>query len=193
MAARRGRPKKENAVRKPCGESTGEEIIPAPFNMAGVKDVEVVHEGKILHLRQRKPELQRLFEEGRLREHFRIAGEQYAQLVMDYRRSLDAPKPNASVSRPEGRTGQEGNVWDAMAPDEQEALAGFCARLERRYDQVWVLLLDRFNGISVKRAVDALCLNDEGLHGDRLELAKDGLKLLAKHWGIEERKDKKTA
>jgi hypothetical protein len=24
-------------------------------------------------------------------------------------------------------------------------------------------------------------------------LAKDGLKLLAKHWGIEERKDKKTA
>jgi len=181
--ARRGRPKKENAVRKPCGESTGEEIIPPPFNMTGIAEKEVVHEGKILQLRKRVSELERLYDEGRIRERQRIAGERYADLVRRYRiHILGAPSPEAKVSQPEGPRGYDDVDMELLDIERQKAIQEDNERLRKCYDGAWLCLVDRFDGISIKRAVDNLCLRDDS---SSLSAARIGLNLLADYFGLE--------
>lgn len=186
--AKKGRPFKENAIRKPCGESTGEEMVPPPFNLVGLQQRERQMNGKLVKLLERVPELYRLYSEGRIREEQRLAGEEYALLVRHYRRMLDSPKWWAAIASMGGGTSGSHVDWDLLSSDEQKAMTDSKRALERKYDKVFVLLIDRFNGINTKRAVDKLCLLDESLMPQELHLARIGLFDLAKHFGLAKRK-----
>ena len=174
------RPRKPNVERYPNGDIK-EEILPPPFNMAGIAEKEIVHGGKILQLRKRVSELERLFDEGRIREYQRLAGEWYASLIRRYRIFIGAPSAVAKVSQPEGPQGGTPIDPDLLEIELQKALQEDYEKLWREYDKVFVLLVDRFNGISIKRAVDSLCLDDVL---NNLELAREGLYLIAKHRGM---------
>lgn len=184
--ARRGRPCKDNAVRKPCGESTGEEVIPPPFNMAGVAEKEIVHDHKLVRLRKRVPELERLYDDGRIREHQRIAGERYANLIQRYRRQiLGSPPAEAKTSKLEGARGYDDVDIELLDIERQKAIMEDNERLRRQYDAVWLCLVDRQDGITIKRAVDSLCLRDDSTS---LNAARVGLDLLAEHFGLDTRR-----
>lgn len=183
--AKKGRPKKDNVERFPCGDIK-EEILAPPFNMAGIAEKEVVHEGKILQLRKRVSELERLYDEGRIREHQRIAGEKYADLVRRYRiQIIGAPPPDAKVCKPEGIGGYTDVDMECLDIERQKAIQEDNERLRKWYDGAWLCLVDRYDGIAIKRAVDNLCLRDESTN---LNAARVGLDLLAVYFGLETRR-----
>lgn len=185
--ARRGRPRKPDVERHPCGQPI-DEPLPPPFNMESVAEKEVVYDQKIVRLRKRVPQLERLFDEGRIKEHLFMAGEQYITLVREYRqRLIAAPKPTANVSRPEGLGGYEEIDLELLDIEQQKAIQRANESLEDRYDAVWKLLVDRDKGIAIKKAVDKLCLYPDEWRDFMLFDARRGLKLLAKHFGFAER------
>jgi hypothetical protein len=159
MTRRRGRPKKENVIRFPSGD-VKEEPLDAPFNMIGIAEKEVAHEGKLLHLRKRVPELERLYDEGYIREHQKIAGERYIDLVTRYRRAIEA-RDGPKHSSPAGYTGGTTRGWDLLTDGEQEALIS----IEDKYDALFVQILK--HPVKCKRALDAVCLDN--LQVDRID------------------------
>ena len=174
------RPRKPNVERYPNGEIK-EEILPQPFNMAGIAEKEVVHEGKILQLRKRVSELERLFDEGRIREHQRLAGEWYTSFIRRYRVILEARKPYPAMRSFEGKSGISPTDYDLLTEEEKDHIAEEYKKICKEYDKLFTFLIERWNGISIKRAVDALCMDNVLTN---LELAREGLYLIAQHRGL---------
>jgi hypothetical protein len=187
MMTKRGRPKKQNVVRFPSGDVKEEPF--EPYNMNGVAEKEVVHGGKILQLRTRMPELERLWDEGYIREHQRIAGERYIDLVIRYRWAIEA-RDGPKHSRPAGYTGGTARGWDLLSDQEQEALIS----IEDKYDALFVMILK--HPIKCKKALDRVCLDNLCLdridrdHTNRTEL--DWFRVatdeVAEFFGLETRK-----
>lgn len=184
---RRGRPKKQNVVRFPCGKIKEEA---PPFNMQGVREAIKVVDNKVTHLFERVPALQALFDEGRIREHQRLGCELYIDLVIRYRRAIEA-RSGPKQSSPEGAKGGTPVPWELLTTLEQARIEA----VEDDYDKLFVKLCQK-RPLQIKRALDLVCLDnqypnrvDHDSHGrtelDWLRVAADDV---AEFFGLETRK-----
>ena len=182
------RPRKDGP-RFPCGKPRPENKEDVPFNMDGVEQREVVLDQKLVLVHQRVPELQRLYEEGRLREHLRLAGERYIELVRQYRQDiLGAPNPHAKIASMEigyGHAEIDIEVWDIEV---QKAWQAHVERLRDRYDEAFRALVRPYNGLMAKKTVDRLCLDNEPIQITDMDLLRVGLERLADVFGIEKKR-----
>ncbi len=125
---------------------------------------------------------------GQITTEEREAGDKWIRLVEDHRRhGTDAPPITAKISKLERGYGRIDIDLEALEIAHQRAIQEASEQVCKRWDQAYCAVIDRHNGIAIMRAVNALCLEDQPMEYQRFLLAKEGLKVLARHFGLDKR------
>ena len=129
-------------------------------------------------------ELWRRHHLGEISTPLKEAGDMWILLVREHRKFINDPPGGATISKLERGYGRNEIDVEALNKESQDAINEWNERLKRRWDQAYITVIDRKDGIQIMRAVNALCLDDEHLDYSRFLLAKQGLEILAKHFGL---------
>lgn len=150
----RGRPRKEGAERHPCGK-----IKQDWSQQESEKDamsVAMVARGRIHGLNENNAlagyTLGRIFLDGKIQQHQREAGDEYAEEMVRYYRLTGIPFPSARAQSIGGIRGSDGEVSQTRA----EA----ARRASNRFMQLEGLLLRCEEGPQVKMTVYNVCVMD---------------------------------
>lgn len=181
MVSKRGRPKKENVARYPCGKidlrSDPRARDVGEWN--GMKEMVKHHALNPAWTCQ----LWRLHHEGKLFSHQREAGDRYYELVKRYRNTINAPAPTAKVSKLERGYGRIEIDPEVLDVEQRKEYQDHLEKIQGQYDKLWKHLVERHSGIAITRALNHLVIDDLAPVGyEQFLLAKEGLKLLAEYF-----------
>ncbi len=177
---RRGRPKHAEVSRYPGGQIRSDPRLLEPAEFVRMREMvarQALHPAWVC-------ELWRRAHQGMISNEMKDAGDMFIKLREQYSRlCLDSPHETPKVSQlergirsirvAEGSTEREIEQQDVI---------------EKRWIRACTELMDRHQGMAISRAVKGLCFSNEVQdHGEFL-LAKHGLAVLAKHFGLTQSK-----
>ncbi len=174
---RRGRPKHAEVSRYPGGQIRSDPRLLEPAEFVRMREMvarQALHPAWVC-------ELWRRAHQGMISNEMKDAGDMFIRLSEQYRRlCLDSPQDTPKVSQLERgiRSIQGGEDTNS---DERIELLG---TVEKRWLRVCTDLMDRHRGMAISRAVKQLCFTNEVQHTGDFLLAKEGLAILARHFGL---------